>query len=592
MRTRLHASLPAIVLICWCAVSVGSLPAQQEKAAALKQSVAANQNLLRQYKWTETTIVKMKGEEKSRTQKLCFYGPDGKVQKQQLSASPPQQAPSGVKGKVVARKKEEISDYMQGAVALVHQYVPPDKQRIDSVVAAGALSVTPSSGGATMLTLKSYLKKGDEFGISIDTANNSIRTIAVKSYLQSEKDAITMSVTFVRQGDGLSYPANIVLNAPEKKIEVTVQNSNYQKASAQGAAPAPSAGGRAAPQGIDALTGPIALYPDALVAQILDASTNPAEVQDFGNWLKQNPNLKGSEVQEAASKAGFDAAFIALALFPDVIRMMAQKPDWTKQLGEAFKTDAQAVSNSIQRLRQQAQAMGNLKTNQQQEIVTQKASSGEQVIVIQPANPQVVYVPQYNPQVVYVQSAPPPSPSAAGAAMVGFTAGVIVGAAVHSNNYYYGPYAWHRPPVPAPYAYNAAALQNQRYNNAASLQQQRYNNASNLQNQQQANYQQNSSQRQSASQANQAQRQSASQANQTQRQNAASGAQSQATANQAQRQSAATSSRASGQAASQRGGMNSGGLSGYQNGSAARAESQRGNRSMASSRSGGRARRR
>jgi hypothetical protein len=121
----------------------------------------------------------MKGEEKSLTQKLCFYGPDGKVQKQQLSAPPPpqQQAPGGVKGKVIARKEEEISDYMKAAVALVHQYVPPDKQRIDTVVAAKAVSVTPSSGGATMFTLKNYLKKGDEFAVSIDTANNSLRTI-------------------------------------------------------------------------------------------------------------------------------------------------------------------------------------------------------------------------------------------------------------------------------------------------------------------------------------------------------------------------------------------------------------------------------
>jgi hypothetical protein len=103
-----------------------------------------------------------------------------------------------------------------------------------------------------------------------------------------------------------------VLNAPEKKIEVTVQNSNYQKAGGEGAAPVAEAGGGSAPQGIDARTGPIALYPDAPVAQILDASTNAAEVEEFSNWLKQNANLKGGEVQEAASRAGFDAAFIAL----------------------------------------------------------------------------------------------------------------------------------------------------------------------------------------------------------------------------------------------------------------------------------------
>ncbi len=349
-------------------------------------------------------------------------------------------------------------------------------------------------------------------------------------------------------------------------------------------------------QAIDSLTGPIALYPDALIAQILDASTNPAEVQDFGGWLKQHSNLKGSQLQEAASKAGFDAAFIALALFPDVVQMMAQKIDWTKQLGEAFKSNAKAVSDSIQRLRKQAQSLGNLKTNKQQEVVTQKASSGEQVIVIQPANPQVVYVPQYNPQVVYVQAAPPPPPpsaaATAGAGLIGFTAGVIVGAATHNNNYYCGPYAWARPPVPAPYAYNynnaaalqqqrynAANLQRQQYNNAAALQQQRYNNATNLQNQREANYQQNSAQRQANYQQNSTDRQAAVQSNQSQRQSAVQ-------ANQAQRQAAATSSGASGQAASQRSGMASGGLSGYQNAAAARSESQRGSRSLEGSRSG------
>jgi hypothetical protein len=85
------------------------LNAQQDKVAALKQSLAANQQLQRQYKWVETTVVSMKGEEKSRIQKQCFYSPDGKVQKQQLNAPPEQSAPGGLKGKAVAKKKEEIT---------------------------------------------------------------------------------------------------------------------------------------------------------------------------------------------------------------------------------------------------------------------------------------------------------------------------------------------------------------------------------------------------------------------------------------------------------------------------------------------------
>ena len=90
------------------------LAAQQDKVAALSQSLAANQKQLRQYTWVETTVVSMKGEEKSRVQKQCFYGPDGKIQKQQLSAPPPQEpAPGGLKGKAIAKKKEEITATMK-----------------------------------------------------------------------------------------------------------------------------------------------------------------------------------------------------------------------------------------------------------------------------------------------------------------------------------------------------------------------------------------------------------------------------------------------------------------------------------------------
>ena len=90
----------------------------------------------------------MKGEEKSRIQKQCFYGPDGKVQKQQLTAPPPEQsAPGGVKGKVVAKKKEEITAAMKQAVALVQSYVPPDPQRIQATKAAGNLAMSPTGPG-------------------------------------------------------------------------------------------------------------------------------------------------------------------------------------------------------------------------------------------------------------------------------------------------------------------------------------------------------------------------------------------------------------------------------------------------------------
>jgi hypothetical protein len=336
--------------------------------------------------------------------------------------------------------------------------------------------------------------------------------------------------------------------------------------------------GAAAPtQTIDQLTGPIALYPDALVFQILPASTSLEKLKSFADWMSKNANLKGSELQDAAEKAGFDAAYVALAPFPQVIQMMTQKPDWTKALGQAFVVDEKGVFDSIQRLRAQAQAAGNLKTTSQQSVETQTNSGGQQVIVIQPANPQVIYVPTYNPTTVYVAAPPPPPSSGAvvGAAAVGFTAGVIIGASRNSYYHAYDDYWDHR-----------EDYYHERQENYQQNQEQRQSNAQANQSQRQSTAQANQSQRQSTARTNQSQRQSTAQANQQQRQTSP---QSQGTGNPSQRQNAAaTSSRGGGQGASQRsGGMSSAGPSSYQSGSTTRAQSSRGNASRSSSRSGG-----
>ena len=208
--------------------------------------------------------------------------------------------------------------------------------------------------------------------------------------------------------------------------------------------PAPS------PDALDQMLAPIALYPDQLIAQMLLCSTNPSKVGELHAWLKKNPALKGSELQEAVQKAGFEPSFVALSLFPQVVELMAGDVSWTTQLGRAFSSDRKAVFASIQRLRAQSREIGNLKSTPQQAVETRTTESGEQVIVIEPANPQVVYVPQYNPQTVYTQA--PASTTvvvqddddsdAVVAGVVGFAAGVAIGAAI-DNDYYYGPYGWH-----------------------------------------------------------------------------------------------------------------------------------------------------
>jgi hypothetical protein len=208
------------------------------------------------------------------------------------------------------------------------------------------------------------------------------------------------------------------------------------------------------PADLDRLLAPVALYPDQLLAQILLCAMDPTAVTNLDVFLKSQPNLKGTDLQDAALKVQFEPSFVALALFPQVVSSMAAQIDSTTRVGRAFAADKAAVFDSVQRLRKQARDVGNLKSTPQQDVETQTTSAGQQVIVIEPANPQIIYVPQYNTQTVYVQTAPAPVTTTTTvvvqddnsdeilAGMIGFTAGVAIGAAV-SNPYYYGPYGWY-----------------------------------------------------------------------------------------------------------------------------------------------------
>ncbi len=224
-------------------------------------------------------------------------------------------------------------------------------------------------------------------------------------------------------------------------------------------AQAPAAPPDMSPAGLDHLLAPIALYPDALLMQVLAASVNSQEVLDAGNWLLENKSLQGTQIDDAAKKLGFSAATTALLHFPDVVDQMCTNIDWTAQVGAAFSADQKAVLDSIQRLRAQAVQYGNLKSSPQQTVQTQ-TDNGKQVIVIQPANPQVVYVPQYNPQTVYVQSPGPSTGDVVAASIISFGVGMAVGAMFSNNNYYPYPrwgyggvYYRGGPYVPARYPY-------------------------------------------------------------------------------------------------------------------------------------------
>jgi hypothetical protein len=158
---------------------------------------------------------------------------------------------------------------------------------------------------------------------------------------------------------------------------------------------------------LDSLVAPIALYPDPLLAQTLAASTYPLEVIQLEQWYANNKYLKDQSLADAVARQPWDPSVQALVAFPDVVQRMAGNIQWTTDLGNAFLAQQSDVMDAVQRMRAKAQGKGNLMTNTQQKVETQTVEGGEQVIVIEQANPEVVYVPSYDPQMVY--GAPPPA---------------------------------------------------------------------------------------------------------------------------------------------------------------------------------------
>jgi hypothetical protein len=151
---------------------------------------------------------------------------------------------------------------------------------------------------------------------------------------------------------------------------------------------------------LEALVAPIALYPDALLAQLLMASTYPLEIVQADRWAKANTSLKGDKLDEALAKQDWDASVKALVATPTVLAMMNDDLDWTEKLGDTVLAQQADVMDAIQRLRAKAQANGKLATTKEQKVsVTQAAD--KPIIVIEPASPETVYVPYYEPAVVY-----------------------------------------------------------------------------------------------------------------------------------------------------------------------------------------------
>jgi uncharacterized membrane protein YgcG len=153
---------------------------------------------------------------------------------------------------------------------------------------------------------------------------------------------------------------------------------------------------RLSPQQLQQLVAPIALYPDALVAQILAASAYPTQIVEAQRFMQANPNLKGADLGAQVDQQDWDPSVKALTQFPSVLADMDKNLSWTSTLGDANVNQQGEVMDAVQVMRHKAEQAGNLKTGPQ-ETVQNEGSTVE----IQPADPQVVYVPDYDPNLIY-----------------------------------------------------------------------------------------------------------------------------------------------------------------------------------------------
>src|SRR5574341_2255900 len=205
------------------------------------------------------------------------------------------------------------------------------------------------------------------------------------------------------------------------------------------------------PAELHQLLAPIALYPDALVAQILMAATYPLEVVLAARWVRANPNVTGPQLEEAMQQQPWDPSVKSLTAFPQVLAMMDAHLDWTQKLGDAFLAQQENVLATVQTLRAKAQAAGTLQSTPQQTVIV-----GPQVIRIEPVTPQIVYVPVYDPTIVYgpwwYPAYPPyywyPPGYVIGASVFSFGIGLAVGAVL------WGGFDWHRRHVTIVNVYN------------------------------------------------------------------------------------------------------------------------------------------
>src|SRR3979411_925318 len=199
---------------------------------------------------------------------------------------------------------------------------------------------------------------------------------------------------FIKQGLSLLLSCCLILATAPGTFAAQAEQSTAPPPDQT--APPPVQAAQQTPEQLQQLVAPIALYPDALVGQILAAATYPDQIVEADRWLQQHRELKGQQLGQEVDKQAWDPSVKALVEFPSVLANMDKNLSWTSSLGDAYVNQQQEVMNAVQVMRDRAKQAGNLKSTSQE-----KVSNQGKTIVIEPADPEVVYVPEYDPWLAY-----------------------------------------------------------------------------------------------------------------------------------------------------------------------------------------------
>lgn len=223
----------SVMVICFSLSSAVNAQSADPKAvmAQIKKNLDSSQKNLSTFTWIETTTIYKGDEVKSEMKNQCSYGWDRKIAKVPIGAPAAEEKEKrGVRGKIVENKKEDMSDYVKKSIAKVHEYLPPNPEKLKAINAAGKVNIQVVQANVKYtMSFPDYLKAGDKMAITLDMQKALFGGIVVNTFLDKPDDKINFTLNYGVLTDGTEYPAETILDLPKEGLKIVIKNDGYKK---------------------------------------------------------------------------------------------------------------------------------------------------------------------------------------------------------------------------------------------------------------------------------------------------------------------------------------------------------------------------